>query len=851
MKDEDKMDLDDTSQTASENDSQVFENNQDDTSSQGNVSGDANLNSHKMVNFRDVDGSGGKSSKPNTSGIFQQPKTRASSGTSAGYNTRGEDKISHTGWREKEKESGNEIRDKTARDETSSFLESLTEDERKTRTRYLPDIDGFSMLTKAECKNDMKEVRSSIYKSSRKDCFSDSVTTGLGEDVIKSSKKLGPFVPLDEDAISFPTTDDQSTDKSSEVAGSTKVDERKLRGKNGFNLMAPFMVESMTVFNPLRPPESGGTSKKRRLNRWEKHPEEIETDLETYRCTVQQTRKELRRCEAEREKIESIGQVLKCHFLQHIQLMRQESFVLSREMEKIQSSYTTETDLVPTLPRRGSVMKDAVMKLQNQGGEMTDEKKCPANFGPEVFGSKINLKDVIDDTKYIESVSQTHTTSKMSSNRRIVPGNKVRTSYGNGIIKDIIGTTAIKNYKQNGSRSQSVHVHLTDFLQINEKKSCNRSYTIQIVPPRYVVQLTFGIAYMNPSEVELNEDPSTYSDSQLCSRWREMTKAALCVSGSVDPVLMQNFLSEEGYNKIDCGRPNKKWGHKIATNVCEEKNDTTFLQSDQESNSHFEKFTEEHYMGQIDEESSKKRLLNFGDTLLANPGARGAPTLILPIGDLKQEIDQKVEAIFTNKGFVAADPALITPDGFRDWEKERTELYEYKAKLMQLQNTLTRQLQYKSHNERLLSSMSNNYDRLFCICEELQAELHQMKGRNKEDLLERGITIEEAKDIYLIKAKEHKEVDVDRSKKRTKKRSDSIVQNIQPRASRRKAEEAAKARDDDIMSQGTADESINDLRDLERDYHEQSRNGSKRARIPEETGIGHDLSKPKRNNRRP
>merc|ERR1740139_356062 len=99
-----------------------------------------------------------------------------------------------------------------------------------------------------------------------------------------------------------------------------------------------------------------------------------------------------------------------------------------------------------------------------------------------------------------------------------------------------------------------------------------------------------------------------------------------------------------------------------------------------------------------------------------------------------------------------------------------------------------------------------------------------------------------------MKAKEHKEVDVDRSKKRTKKRSDSIGPNIQPRASRRKAEEAAKARDDDIMSQGTADESINDLRDLERDYHEQSRNGSKRARTPEENGIGHDLSKPKRNN---
>jgi len=254
-----------------------------------------------------------------------------------------------------------------------------------------------------------------------------------------------------------------------------------------------------------------------------------------------------------------------------------------------------------------------------------------------------------------------------------------------------------------------------------------------------VIQLPFGIAYMNPSEVEMNEDPSTYSDSQLCSRWREMTKAALCVSGSVDPVLMRNFISDEGYDKIDGGGPNKKWGNKIAAHVPEEKNDTdNSLQNNRKSNSHFEEFTEDHYMNQIDEESSKKRLINFGDTLLAIPGARGGPTSILPISVLKQEIDEKVVAIFTKKGFVASDPALVTPDGFRDWEKERTEVYEYKAKLMQLQNTLTRQLQYKSHNERLLSSMSNNYDRLLCICEELQEELHQMKGRNKEDLLERG-----------------------------------------------------------------------------------------------------------------
>jgi len=36
----------------------------------------------------------------------------------------------------------------------------MTEEDRRTRTRHLPDVEGFTALTKSECKSDLKISRS-------------------------------------------------------------------------------------------------------------------------------------------------------------------------------------------------------------------------------------------------------------------------------------------------------------------------------------------------------------------------------------------------------------------------------------------------------------------------------------------------------------------------------------------------------------------------------------------------------------------------------------------------------------------------------------------------------------------
>ena len=82
---------------------------------------------------------------------------------------------------------------------------------------------------------------------------------------------------------------------------------------------SPQVVESITAFNPPRPPESVGPKKMHRLNRWERNPQDVEVDLSNYRKTVDRTRQELHKAEDERERIEVVGQHLRAHFFTQLQ----------------------------------------------------------------------------------------------------------------------------------------------------------------------------------------------------------------------------------------------------------------------------------------------------------------------------------------------------------------------------------------------------------------------------------------------------------------------------------------------------------------------------------------------------
>ena len=84
----------------------------------------------------------------------------------------------------------------------TSFLETLTEEERRTRTRFLPEVDGMHVLRKAEVKEDLALARSLVSSTG---------VSSLKKSKGKRSKTEGEAMDVDDDGTS-PSEDDRSSD---------------------------------------------------------------------------------------------------------------------------------------------------------------------------------------------------------------------------------------------------------------------------------------------------------------------------------------------------------------------------------------------------------------------------------------------------------------------------------------------------------------------------------------------------------------------------------------------------------------------------------------------------------------
>jgi hypothetical protein len=198
----------------------------------------------------------------------------------------------------------------------SSFLsETLTEEERRTRTRYLPQVDGMHALRKGEVKSDLalarlitssSGVNTSLLASNKSNKStksqqapqrsnsalskdSDMGGGGTDEAVAADQQQQQPY---SEDDRASSTTDATGTAASSSFSRSRTIDfgatghltlpsaafvaPTDTKGNKQSAATTPKEVEAMTAFNPPRPPESVGPKKKHRLLRWERRPSDIE-----------------------------------------------------------------------------------------------------------------------------------------------------------------------------------------------------------------------------------------------------------------------------------------------------------------------------------------------------------------------------------------------------------------------------------------------------------------------------------------------------------------------------------------------------------------------------------------------
>ncbi|GMH47154.1 hypothetical protein TrRE_jg5609, partial [Triparma retinervis] len=537
-----------------------------------------------------------------------------------------------------------------------SFLEGvMTEEERRTRTRHLPDVDGFTALTKSECKFDLKLARS-WGPVEPGDASQDEGTTGYNSqpNELCPPEIAGVFVP----PVGVNFIDDDSP--------------------SAHTLNVPQLVESLTSFNPPRPPESSGQNKKRRLQRWEKQPNTISDDLESYRRTVTKTREELNLAISERERVEQVASAFRTHFLNHLRAQTAESIAI-----------TEETRIV---------IKQCLKEAEGTKGRGRRE------------------------------ITSTPTTL---ANSWLLPGDKVSTPYGEGTIDAVLPTGTIKPATADGG-------------------------TEKLLPPRCCVQLPYGKAYMAPSEITPLINPLTLSDSSLSSRWNSMLTTALLTSSVVDAEAMSFEESADGIGydvplgdaalvvKDRAGphnqpaAPEGEDGGSAAMDIVKE--EKKVVKQEEEPNPSRKR------------PKGKARLIRFGDSMIPTPGGRGANLSDIKSSNLGKAMTAAVmDRQIKDRGFLCNDETIAVPDGYREWEEERTEIYRMKGEMLQLKKIIKRQELAKSLTEKALTAAEGFREKQQEEMNEIKTDLDELRGKCSEELRELGITEEKAKAVLMAK----------------------------------------------------------------------------------------------------
>ena len=436
----------------------------------------------------------------------------------------------------------------------SFLVEAMTEEERRTRTRFLPDVDGMNMLRKNEIKDDLALAMSlpSIVSpqgllqtrtgrlgsvSGRSD---DSMDVDGDETTLAIHDESTTTITLPSSTLTIPS--DAFVAPKGVVVGDA---DSTLEVKD-FEpaLPSPSIVESVMSFNPPRPPESVGGKKKHRMIRWERRPEDIEVDMKNYRRTVQRTRQELQKSEAQYERLEMVDAHLRHHFLNHSKLLDQEYSNIQDQSEVEVEKLMKESDLIGSRTRSRNLTKiDVVMrdvltmltrneqKDSSMDGLATEEVvSSDPDFFPGVGG--LNSQAFIDWERSTELKSMSPCISW------IEPGQKVTTPQGEGTVIAIIppesppandsATNSTANNNENKSE-QKTKMSEDKLICINDKKKYDA-----LLPLRVKVQLEDGVGVFVVSSITKMESPAHFTDAKLAKRWKGMIDSALEVGPCID-----------------------------------------------------------------------------------------------------------------------------------------------------------------------------------------------------------------------------------------------------------------------------------------------------------------------------
>ncbi|KAL3918133.1 MAG: hypothetical protein SGILL_004384 [Bacillariaceae sp.] len=659
-----------------------------------------------------------------------------------------------------------------------SFLESLTEEERRTRTRIIPDVEGMHMLRKHEIKDDLALARSlpAIATSQSKVQTRTVRLSGAagrkkdamvidGEDaamLIQDNRTV--TIPLPTNDITVPSDAFVAPDgvKVGEAEGTIAVTEVS---KKEPVVHSPSVVESVTAFNPPRPPESVGPKKKHRVIRWERRPEDIEVDMKNYRRTVQRTREELQKSESEYNRLETIDAHLRRHFLNHLELMNEEYTRLHDEMQIEVQKLMKESELVGSRTRSRNltkvsvVMRDVLSNLNNTATPMTDasgsEIEVPSTAVPGIGG--LNAEAFSDWDRF------TVISPMKPAISWLVPGQKVSTPYGDGVVDAVFppefpqpstgeseagggdgaqrGTPEnMKNaeFQKTSNRkaggAKSLGTGDDDKLSMIEQE---HSKYKSLKPARVQVRMPYGMGIFGLEAVLRVESPAKYNDSQLALRWKGMVDTALKVGPCIDLPGMASRLEKESSESPE-----------------DVNSDSMPMDIDEATKSHVASAGSTDTAGAEDDS-----FVPTGASLMPTKGGRGNYFDKMSIVDVEKGLQ---EALYDGFGVLGDVSQSIWVVGFetdaknnpgvtkeiREWEDDEQEYLTLRASVLQLKNVLYRQRRIRILNERTSVSMDDRYQRAEELVSEMRSDLKSLKHRLEEELSELGIAEETMTAIF-------------------------------------------------------------------------------------------------------
>jgi hypothetical protein len=668
----------------------------------------------------------------------------------------------------------------------ASFLsDALTEEERRTRTRYLPEVEGMHALRKNEIKGDLALARS-IQSS-----------TGVASTLAASKAKAKRAREEDEmegveEEGAAPSEDDRTSSDISRLGGKTAESGTSAvivpsmafvappASSNGDNTSAgskrdkplPHEVESVTAFNPPRPPESIGAKKKHRMLRWERRPADIEVDLSNYRKTVNRTREELKNAESERDRIESAENHLRRHFFNHLKCLNEEWVQLNEELAVAHQDCVNAADLLTSRTRsrgagKGSyAMKDVLGVLRSRGAEI-DEKGLSLDNAPSL-ATEPNIPGVggVGALSCKDWDRSTVIAPGKVGAAWIMPGDKIKSPYGEGTVVAVYSAAGLDvkeaphaelkvktSAAKAPSRSDSKDIVDTPMPDADSAKSDSKELESKsgagpksddsvtgtkkqrqaakkkiseapgtktslenMLEPRVAVRMPYGIGFFNLDACVSMEDASRYSDSRLASRWKGMVETAATFGTTLDIEAMANVpAAEYGGDAMDTS----------GTTVVDEM--TGIVEG----------------TGTTKKEGTP-RLVPFGSGVL--PTASGRGTLLANIGLV--ELDSELNLALSEGGGVAGLPDNTgVPKDVRTIEVKRQEYLDLQARVLQVRNELYRQRRNRMLNERTFVATQERSARVEALVSEMRSDLKSLKSRLDDEIRELGISERQAENL--------------------------------------------------------------------------------------------------------